>query len=172
MENSIEGVGGWVGECKVLNLVLKIFPRFLRQSRSDVLLLAFMHIHFILLILLFERDQVFHKRACRRCHHVEHCLDAILYNTAASWLPFYPKSPHALFLRSLLSLVKRGCWVRYLSVKVFTYNRIQCKTIQYNGVVPVGKFIWQQLERKKRKSSHQRLLRTHTHTHKHTHTHT
>ena len=55
----------------VLSLVLKICPRFLRRSRSDVLLLAFMHKHFILPILQFERDKSFLKGGFRpsTCTH-------------------------------------------------------------------------------------------------------
>ena len=61
-----------MGACEVLNLVLNICPRFLRQSRSD-LLLAFMHKEFILLILQFDRDQFFHKRGFRPsiCTHAK-----------------------------------------------------------------------------------------------------
>ena len=62
-----------MGACEVLKLVLKICPRFLSQSRSDVLLLAFMHKEFILLILQFDRDQFFHKRGFRPsiCTHAK-----------------------------------------------------------------------------------------------------
>ena len=62
------------GTCEVLNLVLKIFPRFLRRSRGESTggcVLAFMHKDFILLILQSERGQFFHKRGFRpsTCTH-------------------------------------------------------------------------------------------------------
>ena len=72
-----------------MNWVLKIFPRFLRQSRSDVLLLAFMHTDFILLILQFERDKKIPQTCIQALHmHPFYSIHVVKHQTHS-----YPQMP-------------------------------------------------------------------------------